>query len=121
MSHLIATIISGTSRPHIPFIVLESSLVQSSLPVLRAFVSNRDATTDVLLFNLLYTPSTLAGDPPREGLCVVDRTAEVPGYSETQSSDLNEVILNKVKKGATCCSRCEWIPGCLRCLSVCSS
>lgn len=104
MSHLIAPIISGASRPHIPLIVLESSLVQSSLPVLRAFVSNRDATANVLLFSLLYTPSTLAGDPPREGLCVVDRTAEVPGYSEAQSLDLAESILNKVKKGATDCS-----------------
>jgi elongator complex protein 5 len=101
MPRLIATIISGASRPHFPLIVLESSLVQSSLPVLRALVSSEDATTHVLLFSLLYPPSTLAGVPPRgEGLCIVDRTAEVPGYSETYT-DLAESILNRVKQGRT--------------------
>jgi len=99
MPRLIASIISGSSRPHFPFVVLESSLVQSCLPVLRAFVNGGDAATHVLLFSLLYQPSTLAG-VPREGLCVVDRTAEVPGYSET-STDLAEVILNRVKQGTT--------------------
>ena len=103
MSRLIASIISGSSRPHFPFVVLESSLVQSCLPVLRAFVNGGgDATTrtttDVLLFSLLYQPSTLAGVPHRQGLCVVDRTAEVPGYGET-STDLAEFVLNRVKQG----------------------
>jgi elongator complex protein 5 len=98
MPRLISTIISGLSRPHFPFVVLESSLVQSSLPVLRAFVGSQDATTHVLLFSLLYPPSTLAGVPRREGLHVVDRTADVPGYSET-SDDLAEFILNRVKQG----------------------
>lgn len=104
MSRLIASIISGSSHPHFPFVVLESSLVQSCLPVLRAFVNGGDAPTThhVLLFSLLYQPSTLAG-APREGLCVVDRTAEVPGYSET-STDLAEFILNRVEQGATYCS-----------------
>ena len=102
MSHLIATIISGLSRPHFPFVLLESSLVQSCLPVLRAFVGNRDATTHVLLVCLLYPPSALAGDP-REGLHIVDLTAQVPGYSET-SPDLAGSILDAVKQGATYCS-----------------
>ncbi len=98
MPRLIATIISGASRPYFPLIVLESSLVQSSLPVLRALVSSEGATTHVLLFSLLYPPSTWVGVPPREGLCIVDRTAEVPGYSETYT-DLAEFILNRVKQG----------------------
>jgi hypothetical protein len=103
MSRLIASIISGSSRPHFPFVVLESSLVQSCLPVLRAFVNGggdtTTRTTDVLLFSLLYQPSTLAGVPHRQGLCVVDRTAEVPGYGETPSTDLAEFVLNRVKQG----------------------
>lgn len=98
MPRLIATIISGASRPYFPLIVLESSLVQSSLPVLRALVSSEGATTHVLLFSLLYPPSTWVGVPPREGLCIVDRTAEVPGYSDTYT-DLAEFILNRVKQG----------------------
>ncbi len=93
MSRLIATIISGLSRPHFPFILLESSLVQSCLPVLRAFVDNRDATTYVVLFCLLYPPSAFVDGPPREGLDIVDRTTRVPGYSEPPS-DLAESILN---------------------------
>ncbi|KAI9508764.1 hypothetical protein F5148DRAFT_1283615 [Russula earlei] len=98
MSRLIPTVISGASHPHFPLIVLESSLVQSCLPVLRALVSNRDATTDVLLFCLLYPPSTLAGDLPRKGLSIVDRTAEVPGYSDT-AADHADTILNGVRQG----------------------
>ena len=100
MSRLIGTIISGVSRPHFPLIVLESSLVQSSLPLLRAFVSDRDATTHVLLYSLLYPPSTLVENPSREGLSVVDRTAEVPGYSDT-CPDLPEFILSKAREGVT--------------------
>ena len=103
MSHLIATIISGLSRPHLPLVVLESSLVQSCLPVLRAFVNDRDATAHVLIICLLYPPSAFADDSTsREGrLHVVDRTAQVPGYCETSSSlDLVESILNSVKQGA---------------------
>jgi elongator complex protein 5 len=105
MSRLIATIISGLSRPHFPFIVLESSLVQSCLPVLRAFVNDRDATTRVLIFCLLYPPSAFAfaadDTSTREGgLHIIDRTAQVPGYSETSSSDPAESILNSVKQGA---------------------
>lgn len=103
MSRLIATVISGLSRPHFPFIVLESSLVQSCLPVLRAFVNDREATTHVLLFCFLYPPSAFAANDPstREGgLHVIDRTAQVPGYSETSSPDLAESILNSVKQGA---------------------
>jgi len=101
MSRLIATIISGLSRPQFPFILLESSLVQSCLPVLRAFVNNRDATSHVLIFCLLYPPSAYADDTgtSREGLHVVDRTAQVPGYSET-CPDLAKSILNSVKQGA---------------------
>jgi elongator complex protein 5 len=103
MSRLIATIISGLSRPHFPFIVLESSLVQSCLPVLRAFVNDRDATNHVLIFCLLYPPSAFADETSSrggEGLHVIDRTAQVPGYSETSSPDLAESVLNSVKQGA---------------------
>jgi elongator complex protein 5 len=105
MSRLIATIISGLSRPHFPLIVLESSLVQSCLPVLRAFVNDRDATTHVLIFCLLYPPSAFAfadDSSTREGggLHVIDRTAQVPGYSETSSPDVAKSILNSVKQGA---------------------
>lgn len=104
MSRLIATIISGLSRPHFPLIVLESSLVQSCLPVLRAFVNDRDATTHILIFCLLYPPSAFASaaddTTSREGLHVIDRTAQVPGYSDTSSPDLAKSILDSVKQGA---------------------
>ncbi|KAH9968947.1 hypothetical protein BC827DRAFT_1121909 [Russula dissimulans] len=97
MSRLISTVISGLSHPHFPLVVLESSLVQSCLPVLRAFVDNRDTSTHILFFSLLYPPSTLAIGPPREGLHIIDRTAEVPGYSEIPS-DHADAILNKVRQ-----------------------
>lgn len=94
MTHRIATIVSGESRPHFPFVVLQSSLVQSSLPVLRAFVNKRDAASSVLLVSLLYPPSALVGSPGErsgvlEGLHIVDLRAEVPGYSETRLDPLD--------------------------------
>lgn len=92
MTHRIATIVSGESHPRFPFVILQSSLVQSSLPVLRAFVNKRDALSPVLLFSLLYPPLTLV-DHPREGsgegLHIVDMRSEVPGYSETYPDPLD--------------------------------
>ncbi|KAH8988846.1 hypothetical protein EDB92DRAFT_1935645 [Lactarius akahatsu] len=88
MTHRIATIVSGESRPHFPFVILQSSLVQSSLPVLRTFVNKRDVVSHVILFSLLYPPLTLV-DPSEEGLQIVDMRAEVPGYSETRPDPLD--------------------------------
>jgi len=92
MTHRIATIVSGESHPHFPFVILQSSLVQSSLPVLRAFVNKRDAASSVLLFSLLYPPLTLV-DPPGErsgeGLHIVDMRLEVPGYGDTRLDPLD--------------------------------
>ena len=102
MSGLIATIISGLSRPHLPLILLESSLVQSCLPVLRAFVNDRDATTHVMIFCLLYPPSAFADDTCREGLHLIDRTAQVPGYADT-TPDLAESIRDSGTRSQTLC------------------
>src|SRR6266702_7664652 len=88
MTHRIARRVSQDSRPHFPFVVLQSALVQSSLPILRAFVNKRDAVSPVILFSLLYSPLTLV-DPPGEGLRIVDMRAEVPGYSETRPDPLD--------------------------------
>ena len=102
MTHRIATIVSGESRPHFPFVILQSSLVQSSLPVLRAFVNKRDVLFPVLLFSLLYPPSTLvdpSGERSGEGLQIVDMRSEVPGYSETCPDPL-DYFSRKVKQGA---------------------
>jgi hypothetical protein len=102
MTHRIATIVSGESHPHFPFVVLQSSLVQSGLPILRAFVNKRDALSPVLLFSLLYPPLTLV-DPPGErsgeGLQIVDMRSEVPGYSETCPDPL-DYFSSRVKQGA---------------------
>lgn len=110
MTQRIATIVSGESHPHFPFVVLQSSLVQSSLPVLRAFVNKRDAVSSVLLFSLLYPPLTLVDSPGErsgEGLHIVDMRAEVPGYSETRPDPL-DYFSNRVKQGVMRSSlRCE--------------
>ena len=101
MTHRIATIVSGESHPHFPFVILQSSLVQSSLPVLRAFVNKRDAVSSVLLFSLLYPPSTLVNERSEGGLHVVDMRTEVPGYSDTRPDPLDH-FSSKVKQGAMC-------------------
>ncbi|KAI0274658.1 hypothetical protein BC834DRAFT_965162 [Gloeopeniophorella convolvens] len=95
MSLLLSTIISGALHPHHPFVVLESSLVQSSLPVLRAILNGQDEKTNIMLLNLLYPSSSLIDGPSRGGLRIIDRTAEVPGYSDG-GSDLFNTILTEV-------------------------
>jgi len=96
MTHRIATIVSGESHPHFPLVILQSSLVQSSLPVLRAFVNKRDALSSVLLFSLLYPPLTLVDSPGGEGIHIVDMRADVPGYGDTRPDPL-DYFSSKVK------------------------
>ncbi|KAI0318978.1 hypothetical protein OF83DRAFT_1163171 [Amylostereum chailletii] len=85
MPLVLPAVIANSSRPRHPFVLLESSVVQSSLPILRAIVNRPDATGHLLLFCFLYPPSSLVNDPARlqaENLHVYDKTGDVPGYSE---------------------------------------
>jgi len=65
-----------------PFLILQSSLVQSSLPILRSLlVANASKN---LIFCLLYSPSTFV-DAPSDSLVVHDWVGRVPGYQEADT------------------------------------
>ncbi|KAI0067680.1 hypothetical protein BV25DRAFT_1819089 [Artomyces pyxidatus] len=95
MPLLIPAIISNASRPNHSFVVLESSIAQSCLPLLRAIIKQQDANKRVLLFNFLYPPSYLVDEPAREGLQIVE--GRIPGYSDDWT-DPHELILNAVNQ-----------------------
>ncbi|ETW87262.1 hypothetical protein HETIRDRAFT_469158 [Heterobasidion irregulare TC 32-1] len=99
MSLHLPSIISNSFRPHHPFLILESSLVQSCLPILRAIVAQKGSKGHTLLFCLLHPPSSLVDDPARlqsENLKVFDRTHCVPEYDDDYV-DPRDFILDVVK------------------------
>ncbi|KAI0043208.1 hypothetical protein FA95DRAFT_1584187 [Auriscalpium vulgare] len=96
MTLLLPAIISNTSRPHHPFVVIESSACQSGLSIVRAILNRDKSTGLVLLFCFLYLPSSLVHDPEREGLRVFDRTGVIPGFSENWK-DPSDSITQAVK------------------------
>lgn len=100
MSLHLPSIISNSFRPHYPFLILESSLVQSCLPILRAIVAQKGSKGHTLLFCLLHPPSSLVDDPAlqSENLKVFDRTHCVPEYDDDYV-DPRDFILDAVKAG----------------------
>ncbi|KZV71314.1 hypothetical protein PENSPDRAFT_578022 [Peniophora sp. CONT] len=88
-------IISNASRSASTFVLLESSASQSCLSILSAIVSHEDPKSFVLLFCLLYPPSSLVDNPARlrsEQLQVHDRTALVPGYCDEEDDTLSALL-----------------------------
>jgi len=78
------------------FTLVQSSSAQSALPVLRNLIAN--ATSQVLLFCLLYPPESLLGEKINdERVKVFDWTDRVPGY-RTQDYFLPD-ILDAVQPG----------------------
>lgn len=94
-------LISNASRSSSSFVLLESSASQSCLPVLRAVVSHKDPKSAVVLFCLLYPPSSLVNDPDSlhsDRIQVHDRTALVPGYCD-EDEDIETALLNAIDAG----------------------
>jgi elongator complex protein 5 len=92
---------SRHQRQH-PFVFLESSVAQSSLPVFKAIVNHDDPKSLVLLFCFLYPPSSIVDNPTRlqsVRLQVFDRTSSIPGYSKT-GDNITEFMNEAVGMGA---------------------
>ncbi|KAH7883639.1 hypothetical protein F5I97DRAFT_1560138 [Phlebopus sp. FC_14] len=97
---LLPVIASPTSsRPHQPLVVLQSSVSQTCLPVLRRFIQPTNPPSRTFLFCFLYPPSALTRDwsdtsDVHGSLQVFDWTERIPGY--TVASDPREDVLTAV-------------------------
>lgn len=108
MALLLPSIISSTSRPQQPLLILQSSLVQSSLPILRSILASASTSTrkvkpQTLLFCFLFPPSSLLPSASftsaeSHSVQVFDRTACIPGYDD-EYVDPTVSILDAVKAG----------------------
>jgi elongator complex protein 5 len=85
-------------RPDQPFIIIQSSAAQSSIPILRQLVTRNFQTSGkahTLLFCLLYPPSLFFGDTTsgHESLEVHDYVGNVPGYADNFSDPREDILL----------------------------
>ena len=94
MSFLTSTIIDNTQN--FSLVILQSSLAQSCLPILRHLVNNpKPSSSSNLLFSLLYPPSSLADNISPDTLEIHDWLDRVPGYckaSNMPSDDLLDIV-----------------------------
>lgn len=97
MSFLTSTIIDNTQN--FPLVILQSSLAQSCLPILRHLVNNAKPSSSFnLLFCLLYPPSSLADDISSDSLEIHDWLDRVPGYCEASNMPSDD-LLDIVRRG----------------------
>lgn len=112
----LSTIIKGPPSPHQPFLLLQSSTAQSSIPIIRQILSrnlrpdNIKHSRHFLLFCLLHPPSNLLENTEisAENLEVHDWIDNVPGYTANWFDPL-ERILSAVKNGEHSCKSLKWL------------
>ncbi|KAA1468216.1 hypothetical protein DENSPDRAFT_857157 [Dentipellis sp. KUC8613] len=92
MPLLLPAIVANTPRPHQPLVLLQSSVSQSCLPILRSILQTDNENGQTLLICLLYPPSSLVGDESRPTLQVIDRTDSVPGFDEPWADPRAQII-----------------------------
>ncbi|KAH9486887.1 Elongator complex protein 5 [Psilocybe cubensis] len=97
---LFSSILNDEAHRH-PLLIVQSSLAQSGLPVLRSILTNnvgakgKQIDRENLLFCLLYPPSSLVDEKTTTSLNVYDWTDRVSGYNE---ADLQTELLAIVTK-----------------------
>ncbi len=95
---LLSPILKNESHRH-PLLILQSSLAQSSLPILTSILAQEPSvkgpTRHNLLFCLLYQPSSLT--EATTSTEVHDWTDRIPGYGQ---SDYSDELLAIVENGA---------------------
>lgn len=107
MPLLLPSILNRSQRPHQPLLLLQSSIAQSCLPVLRKIINNDDnkgRRVPTVLICFLHPPSSLVDhanvtSQELEGAVkVLDFTGRVPGFDDSWT-DLREDIFASVKNG----------------------
>ena len=92
---ILPSILHSDPKRH-SLLILQSSLVQSSLPILRSLLvdDTNNKSRRTVLFCLLYPPSTFL-DLPSESVVVHDWLDHVPGYRDPAShTELLSIIQN---------------------------
>lgn len=86
-----------------PFVLIQSSSAQSALPIVRALTRDACVNKTVLLFCLLYSPTTIADSDclRSENVRVFDWTANIPGYADVYL-DVREQIFDAIKPCKSC-------------------
>lgn len=95
------TSIINDGAQNFPLVILQSSLAQSCLPVLRHIV-NESKPSFNLLFCLLYPPSSLTDNSSSDTLEVHDWLDHVPGYCDASNTPSD--LLDVVERGTRDCS-----------------
>ena len=93
---------SGPPRLHRPLLLIQSSVAQSGVPLLRHVIaeSSKDQfSAQCLVFCLLYLPSDLVErNPVSDRITVYDWIGFVPGYNDA-SYNVKERILQAIQQG----------------------
>jgi elongator complex protein 5 len=98
MSYL-PTILSNASRGHHPLLLLQSSVAQPGISILRRIVADTKSRT--LFCCVLHPPSTFFDDSESENAHqfeVFDCAGNVPGYEDVPS-DIRELLMAAVRSG----------------------
>ena len=90
MPLLLPSIIANSGRVQQPFVLVQSSIAQTCLPILRTLIS--ESKTDVLLFSFLHRPSLLVDKVKGTHVQVHDLTDRIPGYSDTFKACKKDVL-----------------------------
>jgi len=96
MSFLTSTI--NDDEQKFPLVILQSSLAQSCLPILRRIVNDPKPSSFNLLFCLLYSSSSLADSISSDILETHDWLDHVPGYCDASNIPSDD-LLDIVKRG----------------------
>ena len=93
---------SGPPRPHRPLLLIQSSVAQSGVPLLRHVIaeSSKDRfSAQCLVFCLLHLPSDLVErNSVSDRITVHDWIGFVPGYNDALY-DVKERILQAIQQG----------------------
>lgn len=98
MPLLLSTILANRQKSNQPLVLLQSSIAQSALPILREFVNAQAEKSSTILLCALHNPSVILTEEnlSRGNINVLDWTSYVPGYEDVDS-DAN-LKLNLVKQ-----------------------
>lgn len=91
---LLHSILTNSARPAQPFVLLQSSIAQSSLPILRNIVAKSKG--HVLLICFLYPPKIFTADREDQSTQIIDCTDQVPRYHD-EAGSYRELILSTLR------------------------
>lgn len=80
-----------SSHPNQQFVLLQSSVPQSSLPLLRHLIA-RGNSVKKLLFCFLHSPPSLVADSAASNVQVHDYLDNVPGYTNSWSDPFPRIL-----------------------------